>query len=255
MSFSYTTEAIVLTKRRYTEKAHIYTVYTRDFGKLELLCRGSRKITTKLANHLEPLSHVDICFVRGRKHIQLIGVQKKLTGADILYDYTKLIYACFCIELVDNITKAEHKDQHVFELLLHTIKKIHISNTGYDSLIFMFGFLLVCSLGFQPELHMCVLCECVYSQERRWAFTINGGGIVCDQCLRKSDYLHDPISHKEAEALQSYAGSLYNGFVFHTIISEKLKNIMKEYILYYTETRIRSHALLIHQDEASLSII
>jgi len=51
---TYNTRAIIIKYQKYKEFDRIYTVYTEDFGKLSLLGRGSNKIKSKLAGHLEP---------------------------------------------------------------------------------------------------------------------------------------------------------------------------------------------------------
>ena len=47
-------QAIVLSRRDFREFDQMISLYTREQGKLELLARGLKKVTSKNAAHLEP---------------------------------------------------------------------------------------------------------------------------------------------------------------------------------------------------------
>jgi len=53
-----TTEAIVLEKEDSGEQDSRIFLFTKDFGKLSAKATSARKITSKLAGHLEPLNYV-----------------------------------------------------------------------------------------------------------------------------------------------------------------------------------------------------
>ena len=62
----HTTEGIVLAKIPHGEADALFTIYTRDFGKIRALAQGVQKESAKLRGHLEPLSLSRITFVQGR---------------------------------------------------------------------------------------------------------------------------------------------------------------------------------------------
>src|SRR5690606_7475011 len=66
MAGTYLTSGIVLRRRDYKEFDRLYTLYTEDYGKIEAIARGSRKITSKLAGHLEPMSYSSFMLATGR---------------------------------------------------------------------------------------------------------------------------------------------------------------------------------------------
>lgn len=69
----YATEGIVLKKLDVGEHDTLYSVYTKDYGKLRALARGIRKEEAKLRGHLELLSLSSVRFVMGRNGEKLIG--------------------------------------------------------------------------------------------------------------------------------------------------------------------------------------
>ena len=52
--------AVVLGRRDFHEADQIISCYTKEKGKVELLARGVKKITSKNSAHLEQFSFVDI---------------------------------------------------------------------------------------------------------------------------------------------------------------------------------------------------
>ena len=49
-------KVLVLSKRETGESDAIYSFYTKELGRVNALAKGAKKITSKLAGHLEPLS-------------------------------------------------------------------------------------------------------------------------------------------------------------------------------------------------------
>ncbi len=59
----YFTEAIVLDKKESGDFDNLIFLYTRDLGKVTAMAKSVRKITSKLAGHLEPLNFVRVRLV------------------------------------------------------------------------------------------------------------------------------------------------------------------------------------------------
>ncbi|MFH1792345.1 MAG: DNA repair protein RecO, partial [Patescibacteria group bacterium] len=55
---NYSTEAIILATKDYSEADRILVVYTKDFGKLSLIAKGVRKTTSKKRGHLEIFNYL-----------------------------------------------------------------------------------------------------------------------------------------------------------------------------------------------------
>ena len=60
-------QAIVLARRDIKENDQIVSFYTLEKGKVELLARGVKKITSKNSAHLEPFSFVDVEVTEGKE--------------------------------------------------------------------------------------------------------------------------------------------------------------------------------------------
>ena len=114
------TEGIVLKKLDVGEHDALYSMYTRDFGKMRALAQGVRREEAKLRGHLEPLSLARVQFVIGRGGEKLIGA----TLADFFprlrsREHTLLVAAEIARE-VDVQCFPGEKDTQIWELLNHT---------------------------------------------------------------------------------------------------------------------------------------
>jgi len=85
----YVTDAIILRKEPQGDLDGRYTLFTKRFGKIAAKAKSSRKITSKLASHLEPGTLAKIRFI-DTKGTQLIDALKSDRVALALADLHSL---------------------------------------------------------------------------------------------------------------------------------------------------------------------
>jgi len=79
------TEAIVIASQKYGDSSKIITFFTKDFGVIKAIAKGSLQIKSKFGSALEILSYVNINFYNKHEgHLQL------LSDAEILRPYYNL---------------------------------------------------------------------------------------------------------------------------------------------------------------------
>ena len=83
MFIHYRTQGFILKKIDRGEVDRIFTIYTKDFGKLELLAKAERKIQSKLRGGLELFYLSEIEFIQGKAH-------KTLTDAILIDNFKNL---------------------------------------------------------------------------------------------------------------------------------------------------------------------
>lgn len=104
------TQGVILKKSPYREFDEIFTIYTKDFGKIEAIGRGIKKPAAKLANHLQVFDFSNIEFVLGKNF-------KVLTGADIGKNLLCASSADF-FGLLDSLTPIDDPDENIWDLVL-----------------------------------------------------------------------------------------------------------------------------------------
>ncbi len=187
MEDTYNLTAIILNRRKFGEDDGRVAVYSLERGKLELGVRGLKKIKSKLAGHLEPITLASIMAVRGRQYDYVGAAVSEQCYFNIKNDIDKLTAAGEAIRIFNKIIKAEQADAEIFQLLkifLDILAKA--GKTNISLLAWLFVFKLLIKLGHRPELYYCVNCRCKVCPAGM-KFDLARGGLVCGKCSLKED--------------------------------------------------------------------
>ena len=71
----YQTEAIIIKKTKLGEADRILTLFMPHLGKLHAVAKGVRRPKSKMAGHLELLTHRQVSLARGRNLETVTGTQ------------------------------------------------------------------------------------------------------------------------------------------------------------------------------------
>jgi len=173
--------AIVLKRRDFREADQITSLYTKEQGKLELLARGIKKITSKHSGNLLPGALVDIEIAQGKEIDYLTKVHPVSIFKDIRNDLSKSLIVGHAVSLVDRVVGVAEKDEKVFGLLEDFLSFINKVDKVKSGLFYSFIVLLLSFLGFRPELDRCV--KCGLDESMGIGFDIKSGGLLCEKCI------------------------------------------------------------------------
>jgi DNA repair protein RecO (recombination protein O) len=187
MFLQYRTQGLILKKEDRGEADQLFTTFTRDFGKLEILGKAIRKITSKLRSGAEIFFLSEIEFIQGK-------AQKTLTDAILIdkfenlrKDLKKLKIAYKISEVFDNLIRGQELDEKIWHLLTEVFKKLNncqiVKLSNCQLLFYYFLWNLVSILGYQPELFHCPLCRKKLLPEKLY-FSSKEGGIICAPCQK-----------------------------------------------------------------------
>ena len=125
MSRFYKAEGIVLKRNNTGEADRIITLFTREFGKVRLLAKGIRRITSRRSGHLELFSHVTVS-VRTGKGIDLITEASRVDNPrnNGNANMRQVGFAYYFCELVDQLTAERQEHEEVFILLSQSLLDI-----------------------------------------------------------------------------------------------------------------------------------
>src|SRR4030067_555935 len=98
---NYQTEAIVIKKTKLGEADSILTLYTPHLGKIQGFAKSLRKPKSKLAGHLELLTHSQVSLARGRNLDTITGSQTVNSFLPLKSDLNLTSYALYVAELTD----------------------------------------------------------------------------------------------------------------------------------------------------------
>jgi recombinational DNA repair protein (RecF pathway) len=150
----YVSDAVVLAKEPRGEKDARYTLFTKQFGKIAGRTKSSRRITSKLAGHLEPGTVAQVRFIE-KGGTQIVDALK-ISHSDISLND---------LALLGGILPDMQADRDLWKELA--------------SGPFSWGSVLR-TLGWDPRAALCALC----GRRAGWFF-VPRQEFLCDACVSK----------------------------------------------------------------------
>src|SRR5256885_16925450 len=80
---TYRDRAVVLRKLDYGEADRIFTLLTRDHGKVGAIAKGVRRQESKLGPSLELYGHIDVLLAKGRGELDVVAPGQRVPGYPI----------------------------------------------------------------------------------------------------------------------------------------------------------------------------
>ena len=117
MEVTQKTKAIILRREPFNENDSRVFVYTENFGKLNLVARGTQKLSSKLASHIEPLNLCEAMIVKGKNYDYLGSIISENIFIEIKNNYRKVEAAGETVKIFNEIIKENEADKNIFELL------------------------------------------------------------------------------------------------------------------------------------------
>jgi len=155
---TYQTGAIIIKKIKLGEADRILTLYTPHLGKIQAVAKGVRRPRSKLAGHLELLTHSLVSLARGRNLDTIIGSQTINSFLLLKSDLQLTSYALYATELVEQFTADHIENYPLFRLLLETLECL--CQAGNKELVLRYFELhLLNEVGYRPQLQQCVSCH------------------------------------------------------------------------------------------------
>lgn len=128
----YKTEGIVIKRVNFGEKDRLLTIFTYNFGKLVVIAKGIRAITSKKAPHLEIFTRVSFFAAIGR-NIDIVTEAYTLEAfSNLRKNLEKVAFTYGVVEVIDRLCAERQEHVMIYDLLVSTLKKINACNN--DSL-------------------------------------------------------------------------------------------------------------------------
>jgi len=176
----YKTPAIVLRQRKLGDADKIITLYSANFGKLDAVAKGVRRITSRLAGHVEPLNHGAYLIAHGRNLDIVTQAQTIEPFQPLREDLDRLSRALYAAELLDRATEDRAENFALYRLLLDTLRRL-AAGDELDLPLRFFEMSLLGQLGYRPQLDRCVVRgEPLAEEGNDWAPGL--GGVACPNC-------------------------------------------------------------------------
>lgn len=186
MTVQYKTKAFIFKKNDRNESDRFFSVFTDDFGRLDIFAKAIRKINSKLRKDIDIFYLSEIEFIQGKSHKTLIDANNIDKFDNINKDFKKRKIISKVSELLDDFIKGQEKDVQTFNLLADFLDKLEedsdkIRNYQLAYQYFFWNFMDL--QGYKLEVNNCIACHSKFTPDNVY-FSGKEGGIICSQCLR-----------------------------------------------------------------------
>ncbi|NLN74702.1 MAG: DNA repair protein RecO [Armatimonadetes bacterium] len=177
---TYSANGIVLRRIDLGEKDRILTIFTREYGKLSAVAKGSRRPGGRFGSVSEPFTYSKLMLSSGRDLDVLSQCEIKESFPHIRCDIANIAYGIYMLELVNAFLDKRQPNPDMFDTLLSAM---YILESGTDPEITtrFFELQLLSILGYEPSVDACIRCG-RRPADGRIFFSSSLGGIVCARC-------------------------------------------------------------------------
>lgn len=147
----YQTEGIIIKHREMGEADSILSVFTKDFGRIELMAKGVRRLNSKLRPHLNIFDYSRFAFVSGKEFWRLTDAEKISSWKNIGRDKTKMVSLAKIMKVLDKMLQGEEKQEKLWNLIKNAADFLNNHNLPKDEIkIFetVVTFRILFSLGY-----------------------------------------------------------------------------------------------------------
>ena len=179
MEVQYKAEAIILTARDAGSSDRIFTLFSKEYGKISAIAYGVRLSKKRRAGSLQPFAHLDFELSKGKGNLYVARQWLTKTSFQKLReDLFLMAHASFLCELTNDLWPENEGGQQMFDLILRSFRLLESRNPRIAALA---GALkIISAAGFQPCLQMCV--QCGHTAVDNASFSAACGGVVCASC-------------------------------------------------------------------------
>lgn len=152
--------AIILSRRDFGEADRLISAFSLEEGKIKIIAKGSRRIKSKMASHIEPFTVGCYQVVRGKRFYILTGADKELTNNGFFLDVESYKDASYLCEILDLTMQEGVAEENIYILLKNLLQNISNYNSIKKSIALRyFEFSLLRSLGYSPNYQKCPKCN------------------------------------------------------------------------------------------------
>jgi DNA repair protein RecO (recombination protein O) len=235
------TPALILKRFDLGEADRLLTLLTPRHGKIEVVAKGARKLTSAKTGHVELFTRADMLIHRGRD--LGIAVQAEMTAPYLaLRDSLTLgAYAGYAAELTDRFIGSDDEDTpRLFNLLDATFERL-CSDSDPRLALRYYEMHLLDLVGFRPELNECVIGhEDIQPEEQFFSYT--EGGVVCPRdAARGTSFI--PLPLRTLKLLRHMQRSPYGQVKTLEVsptLHDEIERILQGYISHLLERRLQS---------------
>lgn len=182
--------ALTIGRSDYRETSQIVSFYTREYGKLRVLAKGSKRPKNNFDGPFDLLTYGQVVFVyRPTNRLQTVTEFKVRDNfGGLRRDYKRIQSAMYLAEFLGQMTEIEDKHPDLFDLSVETLRELAEGTVASNLLMISFSARALKCLGYMPIISHCIKCESpkvTLGDKGEVTFSLRRGGVVCPECRDK----------------------------------------------------------------------
>ncbi len=181
------TEAVVLHSFNYGDTSKIVTVYSRKYGKIKVVAKGTRNPkSNKFGSSLELMTYSSIVlYKKEHKDLHLLSKSEIVFPFNRMQDDSEKIFTGLAlIELVSMVMHDEEENERIFSLLVESLQTIDQSSKNTTNVLLTFFLKMFQQFGFGLSIDACSTCarKTVTHEFQFVQLRLSDGKFVCSLC-------------------------------------------------------------------------
>ena len=236
------TEGIVLRQIKTSYNRRVIRLFTRKYGKISAGTGQSEKNRGKSALAMRPFTYGRYELFHNRDSYNINSAEVLRSFYRIGEDVDKYMQGAYVLEFTEKALEEEMPVPKLFDLLIEFFEVLEHRDRGIGTLVIAYQVKLLQIMGLLPRLDACLCCG---EKKRAAFFSVQEGGIICEQCGSREEIsadstliscgrfdivnvldfiLENPLKKLEHIALQDETGRL-------------LQRLVREYSAYHLDIR------------------
>ncbi len=241
---SFRVEAVVLRHSDWGEADRLLWLFTRESGKVKAVAKGVRKLRSRKAGHLEPLTRSNLLLARGRDILLVTQAETVEPYTPLREDLKLWEYANHIIELLDRFTYEEGENRALYRLLVDMLGRL-AREPQPELVVHYYEVRLLDLVGYRPQLFHCANCGKEILAEDQF-FSAEHGGVLCPSCGSETKGAR-PITMAALKYLRHFQRSSYAEASRARIpfnVMREIEGLMEHYLSYLLERGLNSMAFI-----------
>ncbi len=244
---SFRTPAIILKRRDFGEADRLLTLLTPTRGKIDVLAKGVRKLTSAKMGHVELFTRSEMLINTGRELGLVVQAECTHPYIPLREDLTRGAYAAYAAELLDKFTEnTEEESNKLFFLLDQTLVRLS-EHADVRLVIRYYELHLLDFVGFRPDLNYCAISGQDIKPEDQY-FSPEAGGVVSPSFVHQASGVF-PLSLATLKVLRHLQRSAFEDVQALNIspaLHDDVERILMHNITYILERRLQSVDFIRH---------
>jgi DNA repair protein RecO (recombination protein O) len=227
------TEGFVIRSYDYGDGHRVTVLFTREFGRIKAVAKGSRKMKSKFGASLEPLSENRFMLYRkpGQELFTITGCKIEESHSKLREDMELYGYSAMMAEGIDKLCAEEEPDWSIYDLFKQAL--IDVEDNDAASSAWLFVFRLLKYSGYRMNFFNCT--SCAKRSFDDMYFSPENGGVFCPSCIEGNN-MGWPISYGTIMNIRKLSP---NGLL-DPEAEEEIGNTVKKFIKYQFDIEMRS---------------